>query len=202
MKRPFLIGLTGSIGMGKSTTAAMFADLGIPVWDADAAVSDLYSRNGAGAVALAELYPAAVGSQGVDRERLRDIIATDEDALGAIEKIIHPLVANHRQAFVANATSDLVVLDIPLLFETGGDTAVDHIVVVSAPADIQRARVLARANMTPERFEALLSRQIPDDEKRARADTVIETITLDAARASVESVVNTLRQTIHARNRS
>lgn len=202
MNRAFLIGLTGSIGMGKSTTAAMFAALGIPVWDADAAVADLYGPGGEGSAAIADLFPDAATEHGVDREKLRLIIAASPDALARIEARIHPLVAAHRSAFVENCEDDIALLDIPLLFEIGADQSVDHIVVVSAPPDIQRARVLARPGMTPDRFDAILARQLADSEKRARADTVIETLSLDATRAAVESLVKNLRQDIDARNRS
>lgn len=193
MSEPFKIGLTGSIGMGKSTTADMFRRLGIPVWDADAAVADLYREGQPGAQALATLFPEKI-SGAVNRETLREIVAEQPDALSKIEAIVHPLVADHRNAFVSSATSDLILLDIPLLFEIGAEGAMDHIVVVSAPKDIQRERVLARPGMTEARFEAMVSRQIPDAEKRARADTVIETTTLDGARDAVEVLIRDLRR--------
>ena len=202
MTRPFLVGLTGSIGMGKSTTAKMFADMGVPVWDADAAVADLYSAGAAGTQAIAALFPEATNENGVDREALREIISRDKNALSKIESVIHPLVAQHRQAFIDRCTADIALLDIPLLFEIGAEETVDHIVVVSAPPEFQRERVLARANMTPDRFELILAKQVPDTEKRKRADTVIETISLDATRAAVESLLKKLRQDIDARNRT
>ena len=202
MTRPFLVGLTGSIGMGKSTTANMFADMDVPVWDADAAVADLYSAGATGTQAIAALFPEATNDNGVDREALHEIISRDKDALSKIESVIHPLVARHRQTFIDTCTEDIILLDIPLLLEIGADETVDHVVVVSAPPEIQRERVLARANMTPDRFEMIVAKQIPDAEKRKRADTVIETISLDATRAAVESLLKKLRQDIDARNRT
>lgn len=185
-----VLGLTGSIGMGKSTTAGFFRDLGIPVWDADAAVHRLYQPGGSAAKAMAIAFPGAIAESGaVDRALLRAIIASDPSALDRINAIVHPLVAADRMDFiVGNVDKPLIVLDIPLLFETGGHALCDAIVVVSTPADVQRARVLARG-MSPADFELILSRQMPDAEKRARADHVIETLTLDQARAEVEKIV-------------
>lgn len=202
MKRPFVIGLTGSIGMGKSTTAALFAELGIPIWDADAAVSELYEPGGVGTAEIEKLFPEAVTENGVDRIVLRRVIAERPMALSQIEAVIHPLVAEHRQNFIDNTDADIVVLDIPLLFEVTSDAAFDHIVVVSAPVATQRDRVLARPGMTPARFDSILERQMTDAEKRSRADSVIETISLDDTRVAVESLVKDIRQAIHARNRS
>ena len=192
MKRPFLLGLTGSIGMGKSTTAAMFADEGIPVWDADAAVHRLYGRDGAAVSAIAALCPEAVTPDGVDRARLRGWIARDPEALRRIEAAVHPIVAADRAAFIEHAATEgasIVVLDMPLLFETGAHAGMDATLVVTAPADIQRARVLARPGMTEEQLATILARQMPDAEKRARATHVIETLTLDAARAAVRNLI-------------
>lgn len=188
-----MIALTGSIGMGKSTTARMFADAGIPVWDADAAVHTLYGPGGAGSAAIAGLVPDAVGPAGVDRGRLRDAVVVDAALLKRIEAVIHPLVGADRAAFLERARSDgqaMAICDIPLLFETGGDKAFDKVVVVSAPADIQRARVLERPGMTPEAFDAILAKQVPDAEKRARADFVVDTSRgLEAAQAQVEAII-------------
>lgn len=189
MNRPFLLGLTGSIGMGKSTTAAMFADEGVPVWDADAAVHRLYAKGGAAVSEIAALCPEAVVGDAVDRTRLKDWIARDPVAMTRIEAVVHPLVASDRAAFIADSKAPLVVLDIPLLFETGADTMMDATLVVTAPADIQRSRVLARPGMTDAQFESILSRQMPDAEKRCRATYVIETLTLDETRAAVRNLI-------------
>ncbi|MBK0400521.1 dephospho-CoA kinase [Limibaculum sp. M0105] len=190
------LGLTGSIGMGKSTTAKMFAALGVPVWDADAAVHRLYAAGAAGARAIAELAPRAVGAEGVDRAALRDAVLADDTLLPRIEAAIHPLVAADREAFIADARAvgaPLVLLDIPLLFETGADAWVDRVAVVSAPVELQRARVLERPGMTEAALDAILARQVPDAEKRRRADFVIETGEgMDAARAAVHQIVESL----------
>ncbi len=172
------VGLTGSIGMGKSTALAMFGELGVPVWSADEAVHRLYSGGDAGAEAIRALAPEAVGPAGVDRQRLRAAILADPDLLGRVEAVIHPLVAADRDAFLERARADgaaLAVCDIPLLFETGAESWLDRVVVVSAPAEVQRRRVLARAGMSDAALDAILARQLPDAEKRARADHVIDT---------------------------
>lgn len=188
-----VIGLTGSIGMGKTTTAALFAEAGAPVWDADAAVHRLYARGGAAVAPIAQAFPDAVVDGAVDRARLSARLAQDPPAFARLEAIVHPLVAADRQAFLDQAAArgvEVVVLDIPLLFETGGETRVDKVVVVSASPELQRQRVLARPGMTAERFEALLARQVPDAEKRARADFVIDTSNgLEAARRQVGEVL-------------
>lgn len=188
-----LVGLTGSIGMGKSTTAAMFADEGIPVWDADASVHKLYAKNGAAVAVVGAQYPDVIEDGLVSREKLRDLIAADPTVLDQLQSLVHPLVAADRAAFIADQTSDIILLDIPLLFETGAADLCDAIVVVTAPADTQRARVMARGEMSQADFEMILSRQLPDDEKRKRADFIIETLTLDTARAAVRDIVKQLR---------
>ncbi len=194
MSGPFRLGLTGSIGMGKSTTAAMFVEAGVPVWDADAAVHRLYAPGGAAVPAIAALHPSAVKDGAVDRAALKDWIAQDAGALSQIERVVHPLVAADREAFLAAAQDKpLVVLDIPLLFETGADAQMDATLAVSAPAEVQRARVLARPGMTEAQFDLILSRQMPDAEKRARATWVIETNGLDATHAAVQDLIKTIK---------
>ncbi|MET4127653.1 dephospho-CoA kinase [Roseovarius sp. MBR-6] len=191
----FRLGLTGSIGMGKSTTAQLFVEEGCALWDADAAVHRLYSRGGAAVAPMARAFPGAVERGEVQRARLKEIIARDPAALRRIEAIVHPLVAEDRAAFLAAQTADVTVLDIPLLFETGA-TGFDAVVVVSAPPETQRARVLARGTMSDAEFETILARQMPDSEKRARADYVIETDTPDHARAQVRTVMADIRRRI------
>lgn len=188
----FVLGLTGSIGMGKSTTAQMFRDLGVPVWDADATVHDLYDKGGAGVAAIRSLLPDAVVDDKVDRGMLKGAIAADPALLGQIEAIIHPLVAEDRAAFKkCHVDAPLIVLDIPILFETGGDAACDATLVVTTEPAEQRRRVLARGT-SAETFNDLLARQMPDAEKRRRATYVIRTDTLDETRQSVADLVSRL----------
>ncbi len=192
-----ILGLTGSIGMGKSTVAAMFADDGVPVFDADAEVHRLQGPGGRLVREIESAFPGTTGESGVDRVLLGKAVFGNPDALKRLEAIVHPAVADERAAFLeSNRAQPLVVLDIPLLFEAGGWQQVDKIAVVSAPADIQRARVLARPGMTGERFESILSRQMPDSEKRKRADFVIPTGgTLDETRSAVRAVIACLAGT-------
>jgi dephospho-CoA kinase len=191
-----ILGLTGSIGMGKSTTGRMFADEGALVWDADAAVHRLYARGGAAVGPLGEAFPDVVVDGAVDRVRLAEALGRDEDAFRRLEAIVHPLVAQDRAQDLAAARAEgvrLAVLDIPLLFETGGEAFVDAVVVVTADAEVQAARVLGRPGMTRERFEAILARQTPDAEKRRRADFVVDTgHGLEAARDRVREIVGTV----------
>ena len=194
MSNPFIIGLTGSIGMGKSTTAKMFALEGLPVWDADAAVHRIYAPGGAAVDPMRAICPAAIVDGAVDRGVLKDWIGTDPAALNQIEAVVHPLVAQGRADFIADAAAPIVVLDIPLLFETGADDQVDLVVVVSAPADVQRERVLSRGTMSAEQFNAILAKQLPDAEKRKRADVVIPTETMEGARAAVSAVVTQIKE--------
>ena len=193
-----VLGLTGSIGMGKSTTARMFAEAGVPVWDADAAVHRLYGPGGPAVGPVAALRSAAVKDGGVDRVALTEWIASDPSALQRLEAVVHPLVAADRRAFLDRTDAGVILLDIPLLFEAGGADEVDRIVVVTAPAEVQRARVLARPGMTPAALETLLARQVPDAEKRARADYIVETTTLEGARQSVHNILRGLRRGGHA----
>jgi dephospho-CoA kinase len=192
-----LVGLTGSIGMGKSTTAALFAAEGVPVYDADAAVHALYAKGGAAVEPLEVEFGDVVVDGAVDRNRLSAKVLDDPEAMKRLEAIVHPLVGASRIGFfkaAEAAKADIVVLDIPLLFETGGEKAMQAVVVVSAPAEVQRQRVLARPGMTAEKFEAIFARQTPDAEKRARADFVIDTGQgLDAARDQVKQLLATLR---------
>ena len=191
-----ILGLTGSIGMGKSTTGRMFADEGALVWDADAAVHRLYARGGAAVEPLGEAFPGVVVDGAVDRTRLAEILGRDEGGFKRLEAIVHPLVAQGRAEDLAMARAEgvrLAVLDIPLLFETGGEAFVDAVVVVTAEAEVQAARVLARPGMTRDRFEAILARQTPDAEKRRRADFLVDTGRgLDAAREQVARIVGTV----------
>jgi len=189
-RAPYLLGLTGSIGMGKSTTSQMFADQGCPVWDADAAVHRLYDNGGAAVAAIAGLHPAAIVDSAVDRGALKTWIANDPAALPRIEAVVHPLVTQDRAQFIqTHQDADILVLDIPLLFETGAQDAFDGVVVVSAPPEVQRDRVMARAGMTIEHFQRILDKQMPDAEKRKRADFVIETLSMDAAEQGVRRVI-------------
>lgn len=189
----FLLGLTGSIGMGKTTTARMFADAGIPVWDADVAVHRLYAAQGAAVPMIEALYTEVIDNGTVSRPKLRALIAANPTALDQIQSIVHPLVAADRAAFLADQTADIILLDIPLLFETGADAQCDAVVVVSVPAALQRHRVLDRGSMTGAELDLILSRQMPDSEKRSRADYVIDTTTLDAARVAVQNLLAHIR---------
>jgi dephospho-CoA kinase len=197
-KMPMLVGLTGSIGMGKSETAKMFARLGIPVYDADAAVHRLYEKGGAAVPVIAKVFPDSVKDGRVDRPELTKLVTADKEAFKKLEQLVHPLVGNEQRAFLEAARvkgAEIVVLDIPLLFEAGGHARVDAIVVVSAPAHIQRARVLARPGMTEDKLDHILSRQTPDEEKRAKAHFVVETDKgLDHAFEQVKSIVAALEK--------
>lgn len=193
---PFRLGLTGSIGMGKTTTAALFAAEGLPVWDADAAVHRLYAPGGAAVGPMRAAFPAAIVEDAVSRPALKAIIAADPAALARIEAIVHPLVAADRAAFLATARAPVVLFDIPLLFETGAQAWLDATVTVSAPPEAQRARVLARPGMTEDDLARILARQMPDAEKRARADYVIDTSTPETAAAGVAHVLADIRRRI------
>ncbi|AXB75190.1 dephospho-CoA kinase [Novosphingobium sp. P6W] len=189
-----ILGLTGSIGMGKSTVAGMLRELGVPVFDADAAVHQLQGPGGALLPLIEEAFPGTTGPGGVDRPKLGAAVFGDKDRLSQLERIVHPAVAAMRGDFLReNAQAPLVAFDIPLLYEKGGDQGLDAVAVVSAPADVQRARVLARPGMTSEKFEQILGLQVPDAEKRARADHVIDTgISLEETREQVAGIVRAL----------
>jgi dephospho-CoA kinase len=190
-----VLGLTGSVGMGKSATAKMFEQEGVPVFDADAAVHRLYGSKAAPLIEAA--FPGTTLSGRVDRDRLSAKVVGDPDALKKLESIVHPLVRDGRHEFLANAKASgakVAVLDIPLLFETESGEAVDKVVVASAPFDVQKKRVLARKGMTEEKFKAILARQMPDAEKRRRADFVVDTSHgFDAARENVRSILRALQ---------
>jgi dephospho-CoA kinase len=190
----FRLGLTGSIGMGKSTTAAMFAEEGLPVWDADAAVHRLYGPNGAAVAPIAALYPEAQTAAGLDRDALKRWISTDASALTQLEAIVHPLVAADRDAFIASAQADIIVLDIPLLFEKGTEAQMDATLLCTAPPALQKARVMARGTLTDDQFQTILVRQMPDAEKRARATHIVETLSLDSTRAYVRALITHIRE--------
>jgi dephospho-CoA kinase len=187
----FILGLTGSLGMGKSTTARFFAEEGVPVHDADAVVHRLYEGEAAAAIEAA--FPGTTAGGKVDRTRLAARVLGDPAALARLEAIVHPLVQDAERRLIAEARTrgeKVAVLDIPLLFESGANRRVDAVVVVSAPPEVQRARVLERPGMTPEKLEAILARQMPDAEKRARADFVVDTSQgFDAARAQVRAIL-------------
>lgn len=192
-----LVGLTGSIGMGKSETAKMFASLGVPVYDADAAVHALYAPGGAAVEPIGAAFPGVIRNGAVDRGELGKKVLGNTGELKRLEAIIHPLVGLSQLEFLQTSEKSgahLVVLDIPLLFETGGETRVDVSVVVSAPADLQRQRVLARPGMTAEKFEAILSKQVPDAVKRKKADFIIDSSRgLEHAKADVKRIIDALK---------
>lgn len=194
MSRPFVLGLTGSVGMGKSTVAAMFEELGVPVFDADATVRQLQGPGGALVDIIEAEFPGTTGAAGVDRARLGERVFGDTAALARLEALVHPAVHAARKEFlIVHGGRPLVVFDIPLLFEKGGIEEVDAVAVVSAPEDVQRARVLARPGITPERFAQIRALQLPDAEKRARADYLIDTgVTHEETRREVIALVRKL----------
>lgn len=194
MPRAFVIGLTGSIGMGKTETARLFAAEGIPVHDSDAAIARLYAKGGAAVEMIAATFPEVVINDAVDRTRLSALVVRDPAALAQLEKLVHPLVAAERRKFVENAKAPIVLVDVPLLFETGAAAETDAIVVASAPERVQRTRVLARPGMTAEKFATLQARQISDGKKRQQADYVVMTDKgLDDAREQVKMILADVR---------
>ena len=195
-KRSYILGLTGSIGMGKSTTAEFFRDAGVPVWDADASVHQLYEKGGVGVRAIETLTTAAIKDGAVDRSALRQAILDDKGLLQKIEEAIHPLVSADRQKFLEKHSEEpMIVCDIPLLFETGADEWLDAVLVVTADAEVQKQRVMDREGMTLNVFETILAKQIPDSEKRQRADYLIDTgLGLDHAQSEVLSLIERLKE--------
>lgn len=204
MTRPLIIGLTGSIGMGKSTVAGMFERAGVPVFDADAKVRAMQGPDGELIQAIEAAFPGSTGPHGVEREKLGNQVFGNAEKLARLEAIVHPAVARERSKFLRdNSDSPLLVFDIPLLFERGGDSSVDVIVVVSAPREIQRERVLARPGMTLEKLDRIIALQLPDAEKRSRADHVIDTgTTLAETERAVEALVKRLRLSVQEKNGS
>lgn len=188
------LGLTGSIGMGKSTTAAMFADAGCAVWDADAAVHRLYAPGGAAVAPLGAAFPDAVTDDGISRPALRSIIDADPSALRRIEAIVHPLVRADRDRFAAETAADIAVFDIPLLFETGAEAEMDATACVHVSRETQERRVLDRGTMTADQFRAILGKQMPIEDKLARADFTIDTSSLEAARQDVQTVLSRIKR--------
>ena len=189
----FLLGLTGSIGMGKSTTADMFREAGVPVWDADATVAKLYGKGGAAVASLSALNRGLIQNDAVDRVALKNWVKTDPNALNRLELLIHPLVAADRAEFIDDhAEQSLIVCDIPLLYETGADQWLDAVLVVTTDAETQKARVMERAGMDPVLFDRILARQMPSSEKIACADYVIETNSFEGARKAVHDLINDL----------
>ena len=194
----FKLGLTGSIGMGKSTTAGCFADHGCAVWDADAAVHRLYAVGGSAVEPVAAVFPQAIQNGAVSRDALKQALIADPSKFKALEHIVHPLVAQDRAEFIKTATTDIVVLDIPLLFETGANRAMDAVACVSIDAETQKQRVMARQTMDEKTFQQILDRQWPNADKAAKSDYVIHTDSLDHAKQQVADIVNTIRTSINA----
>ncbi|WP_299308890.1 dephospho-CoA kinase [uncultured Croceicoccus sp.] len=195
MSKPFILGLTGGIGMGKSTVAGMFRAAGVPVFDADAVVHRLQGPGGRLLPAIEAEFPGSTGPEGVRRAALGDMVFGDADALSRLEAIIHPAVREERDTFMGdNADATLIVFDIPLLYEKTGTAGLDAVAVVSAPPDVQRARVMARPGMTAEKLDHIVGLQVPDAEKRARADHIIDTgTTLEETRAAVAALIARIR---------
>jgi len=195
----FLLGLTGSIGTGKSTTANMFRDLSVPVWDADAAVHQLYDVGGAAVGLIQTICPDAIVDGAVSRAVLKAKIQADSTFLQKIEAVVHPLVAVNRAQFIdQHHTAPLVIFDIPLLFETDADDWLDAVLVVTVPTEVQKERVMARPGMTEADFHMILSRQMPDAEKQARADFVIQTLELDETRMAVQNLIAEIKGQLDA----
>jgi len=191
----FRLALTGSIGMGKSTVAAMFSDAGVPVWDADAAVHRMYQPGGAAVAPIGQRFPSAIRGGAVDRVKLRALLNAPED-FDDLNAIVHPLVAMDRDAWSARQSADIALFDIPLLFETGNTDEFDAVVVVDVDTETQRTRVLERPGMTEDIFEQILARQMPNSEKVKRANFVIPTRTLEESRARVLEILSQIRESL------
>lgn len=190
----FMLGLTGSIGMGKTTTAAMFASQGCAVWDADAAVHRLYAKGGAAVIPMRRAFPETVLDDAVSRDLLKSMLTEQPDALATIEAIVHPLVAADRAEFLKKTDAEIVVFDIPLLFETGADAWLDAVACVTVAPEIQRQRVLERQTMTEDQLDTILAKQMPDPEKRTRSDYVITTDTLADTQRQVRDVIADIKR--------
>lgn len=192
----FWLGLTGSIGMGKSTTAAFFRELGCDVWDADAAVHRLYSQNGDAVASIREVFPSAIEDNAVSRSKLRAILQQNKSGFEKIEHIVHPLVAQDRQTFAEQSLADILVFDIPLLFETGGNKRMNAVASVYVDAETQKKRVLDRGTMSEDDLTLILQKQIPIEEKLNRSDYVIHTDTLEHAQRQVREIISEIQQRI------
>lgn len=190
----FRLGLTGSIGMGKSSTAKLFENAGCAVWDADAAVHRLYAKEGSAIAPIRKVFPAAVINGSVSRDVLKQELEASSNGFEQLEKIVHPLVAQDREKFIAQSTADILVFDIPLLFETGGDKFMDAVVCVTIEAALQKQRVLARGTMTENQLQSILSRQMPIKEKLLKSDYVVKTDTLEHAELQVATILKDIRE--------
>ena len=192
----YLLGLTGSIGMGKSTTAALFAARGCLIWDADLAVHRAYNEGGDGVAEIKKIAITAVDSNSVNRDKLRTLILEDPTLLAKIEAIIHPIVQKDRQAFIASNPGSILVFDIPLLFELNSESDFDAVVCVLSTLEMQKTRVLARPGMTRTHLEMIISKQLPAADKAARANYIINTATKDIARAAVDSIIKDIKRKV------
>lgn len=193
----FLLGLTGSIGMGKSTTAMLFSEYGCDVWDADLAVHRLYEKGGAAVHPISKIFPSSIVNEAVCRKNLKEILSANKNAFSLLEAVVHPLVAKDRAKFIENANTNVLVFDIPLLFETNGDKHMDAVACVYIDKETQKKRTLNRGTMTEKQFSQLLSKQMPISEKRARADYVIITDTVEHARNQVKNILEQIRSQLN-----
>ena len=193
----FLLGLTGSIGMGKSTTAMLFSEYGCDVWDADLAVHRLYEKGGAAVHPISKIFPSSIVNEAVCRKNLKEILSANKNAFSLLEAVVHPLVAKDRAKFIENANTNVLVFDIPLLFETNGDKHMDAVACVYIDKETQKKRTLNRGTMTEKQFSQLLSKQMPISEKRARADYVIITDTIEHARNQVKNILEQIQSQLN-----